>query len=77
MSNVSDPARFAAAIVPSDAANINPTRGVYVGNGGDITCTIGGTSVLLVGVPSGFILPIQATRVSATGTTATSLVAFW
>lgn len=52
-------------------------RGLYVGTGGDVTAVLeqGSTAVLFKAVPTGAILPICATRVKATGTTATDLVA--
>lgn len=77
MSNVSDPAKFAAAVTPSDSTNLTaPTRGIYVGVGGNISVIIGGATVLFENVPVG-ILPIQVTRIRATGSTATKLVALW
>lgn len=50
-------------------------RAIYVGGAGDISLlTIRGSTVTFANVPAGLILPVQATRVLSTGTTATSLV---
>lgn len=77
-------AHGAVVIVPTDtAATVIPiTRSIYVGVGGNITVVMAdaattATTVLFVGVPSGTTLPIQITRVAATGTTATSLLALY
>jgi len=74
----------AAAITPTDTATtvIPTTRGVYIGGGGNITVVMAeadtpATTVLFAGVQAGQVLPIQITRVAATGTTATSLVALY
>lgn len=78
MSYVGDPGKFAAAITPSDVTNLTAvTRAIYVGSaGGNITAVINGSAVLFTAVPIG-ILPIQCSRVNATGTTSTNLVALW
>lgn len=77
MSNVSDPAAFASAIVPADGTNLSsPTRGIYVGVTGNLTVRMfrGQNTITFLNVPVG-ILPIQVDRVLATGTTATQLIA--
>ena len=63
------------------------TRGLYIGSGGDVSVEMAGdgtptggltdATVVFVTVLSGTILPISVTRVNATGTTATSIVALW
>ncbi len=69
----------AEAITPSDTVNIvrGPTRGIYVGGAGNIVAVIGGTAITFNGAQAGDILPIHATRVNLTSTTATSLVALY
>jgi len=52
-------------------------RAIYVGTGGDISIVIGGATVMLKNAPSGGILPIEATKVNASGTTAENLVALY
>jgi hypothetical protein len=73
------PATDGAAIVPSDGSDVDvTTRGIYVGGAGNLTVVlVGGQTVTLNNVPAGSILPIAATRVKATGTTASDLVALW
>ena len=70
------------SITPSDTANIPPTRAVYVGGGGnlkvDMAVDMGGTNVqTFVNVAVGYPLPLQVTRIYATGTTATNIVALY
>ena len=63
-----------AAIVPSDTTLLN-VRGIYVGVTGNISLlTAGGNAITLTAVLAGTILPIETSRINATGTTATSLV---
>jgi hypothetical protein len=73
-------AHRASAVTTSDSTVfVQPTRALYVGAAGNITVDMadGGTSVLFVAVQGGTILPIQVTRIYATGTTATSIVALY
>lgn len=74
----SDPAEHAASVTPSDDTDLaSAARALYVGTGGDVKLsTIHGESVTFSNVPVG-ILPIRATRVYSTGTTATDIVALW
>jgi hypothetical protein len=56
-----------------------PTRGVYVGVGGNLAVTMLGydnsnTALTFVGVQSGSVLPIQVIQVKRTGTTANSIL---
>lgn len=66
----------AFAITPSNTVNLGTrARSIYVGGSGNITIlTPKGTTILFANVPEGTILPVEALRVNATGTTATSLV---
>jgi hypothetical protein len=88
LTNVSGPARFAAAIVPSDTVGlaIGPGAGgyakaLYVGGAGDlVVITVAdatnnglGTAVTFKAVPVGWF-PVQVRAVMATGTTATNIV---
>ena len=77
MSNVSDPAKYGAAVTPSNSVNLAaPTRGLYIGGGGNISVEMLNGTVSFSAVQAG-IFPIQVTRVNATGTTATNIVALW
>jgi len=63
-------------VVPNDSADLSPgTRALYVGVSGDVRVTMkGGTVLDFTAAPVG-TLPICVTRVHATGTTATSILA--
>lgn len=76
MSHVSDPAKYAVAVTPSDSTVLNPTRSLYIGVSGNLSVVINGQTVAFANVPVG-ILPVEVTRVRATGTTASSIVALW
>jgi hypothetical protein len=73
-------AHRASTITPSNVTVFEqPTRGLYVGSFGNLTVDMadGGSSVVFVGVQGGTILPIQVTRIYATGTTATNIVGLY
>jgi hypothetical protein len=62
------------AVTPADADLAVPARGLYVGGAGDVVImTPLGTTLTLVGVVAGSILPIAAKQVRA-ATTATNIV---
>lgn len=65
-------------ISPDDHADLpEVTRALYVGAAGTITLTLAsGTAITLSGVNGGAILPLRATRVHATATTASDIVGF-
>jgi hypothetical protein len=76
----------AAAVTPSNTVDIPSVSGgtsnngcvLYVGGAGDLKVdTVGGDAVTFVAVPAGSFIPVQVTRVYATGTSATSIVALW
>lgn len=72
-----DAAANAAAVVKSDATVFAPaSRAVYVGTGGDVVATIGGTDVTFKNVPNAALLPIAATKIKA-ATTAADMVRLW
>ena len=74
------PARWGFAITPNDFADLPfVTRAIYVGGPGDINVVLlgKGDTVLLQGVTPGSILPIRATRVLDTSTTALGLVGLY
>lgn len=74
----SSPASRAVAVTASNTVDFaSPCRGLYVGTAGNVTAVVGGVAVLFTAVPAGMILPIQATRVNATGTTAGAMVALF
>jgi len=54
----------------------SPTRYIYVGGAGDLAVLLSGDTVpvTLSAVPAGTVLPLCATKVMATNTTATLIV---
>ena len=76
----------AAAVTPSDSANIPSITGgtsnngcvLYIGGAGNLrVTTIGGDDVSFTGILAGSFLPVQVVKVWADGTSATSIVALW
>ena len=76
-SDVLGPARNAAAVVPSDSADLpNASKRLWVGTGGAVALvTVGGDTVTYTAVPNGTYLQVRAARVKSTGTTASNIVA--
>lgn len=68
----------AYAVTPSDSVDfsLGKTRALYVGVTGDVTAVVGGSAVLFKALPVGLHW-IGCTRVNATGTTATNLLALY
>lgn len=83
MRNASVPEVFAyaVAITPSNSTSFTAGEcdGIWSGDAapGDITAVVSGTAVLFKSVPAGVLLPIRASRVNSTGTTATNMVALY
>ena len=77
-SGLESPGFDAASVTPSDSTDLTITsRALYVGGTGDVRITTAaGSIVTFVSVPEG-ILPMRVSRVHATGTTATDIVAVW
>ena len=72
------PAGDAAVITPGASALANVTRGIYVGGTGTLNVTtLGGTTTLFSAIPVGTIIPVRATHILSTSTTATLIVAMW
>ncbi len=69
------------AVVPNDFVSLKDQGNaiewyIYVGTGGHVSLTgRSGVAVAFKNVPSGTILPVKATYVNFTGTSATDLVA--
>jgi len=67
----------ALAITPNDGSDLAfATRGIYIGGFGNLRVDMqdGGAAVTFVGVNAGSVLPVRASKVYATGTTAINLV---
>ena len=72
------PASRGIAVTPNDATDISEvSRGIWVGAGGDLSVVFvdGGAPIVLSAVASGTLLPVRVSRVMATGTTASAIVA--
>lgn len=66
-----------AVITPSDSADVAyVTRAVYLNIGGDLKVTTLGGETVTMPLGAGWH-PIRLTRIWATGTTATGIVAGW
>lgn len=74
--SLSSPIDGAALITPSDSTDLpSVARTIYVGGAGNLRVTLpSGADVTFINVGEGF-QPIIASRVWATGTTATNLIA--
>lgn len=66
-------------LVKSDTLDLPfVTRAIYVGGAGNVAViTKGGETVTFTAPPVGSILPIRATRLMSTNTTATLLIGLW
>ena len=75
---LSDPSVAPFTVTPHDTNELQRTaKAVYVGIAGSVTLRAPGSSadVTFVGVPAGMILPVRASHIRATGTTAGSMIA--
>jgi hypothetical protein len=65
------------AVTPSDTVNLPYiATGLWVGTTGNVSIlTPLGSTLVLMSVPAGVLLPFCALRVNATGTTASNIVA--
>ncbi|ADY67117.1 hypothetical protein J8N08_18905 [Agrobacterium tumefaciens] len=70
------PASHAFEVVPDDTNPLpSPTRAIYVGNGGHLCLALlSGATVTFQNLPAGSLLPVRATRIFATRTTATGIL---
>lgn len=76
--DLSSPATDGVAVTPSDSTVLTTTRALFVGGAGDLAVEMAsGNALTFAGVTAGSILPVRVTRIKATGTTATNIVALW
>ncbi len=77
--DVTAPAGAGAAVTPNDSTDLTfVSRGLWIGTTGDITVTMEeGGDLTFSAVPDGTLLPLRVSRVLATGTSATNIVAIW
>jgi len=76
---MSTTASHGTPITPSDTADLEyTTRAVWVGAAGSLrVTTYGGDDITLKAVPAGTLMPVGASKVWATGTSAADLVGLW
>lgn len=68
----------AVAVTPSDATVLRTTRGLYIGGAGNVAVTMFSGDVVTFTAPVlGTILPLVVTKVMATNTSATLIVALY
>jgi len=70
----------AAVVALSDTTDLPyVTMALWVGTGGDVAVIFSGapSGITIHAVPSGTLLPIRVSRVAATGTSASNIIALW
>lgn len=68
----------ASTVTPSDNTVLQPTRGIYVGGAGNLAVTmVDGSTVTFTAISVGVIHDLSVSKVMATGTTATNIVALY
>ena len=74
--SLTSPATRAEVVVPNDTEDLgHATRGLYVGNAGNIRVKmVSGDVVTLENVQSGVTYPLRVAQVLASGTTASGLI---
>lgn len=73
------PLNDGVAVTPADDSDLVAlTRAIMVATAGNVSImTASGTTLTLPGLQPGMIYPIRASRIRATGTTATGIVGLW
>lgn len=73
------PIEDGASIAPDDVDDLDDvTRAIWVGTGGNVKVDLKGSgTVTLNNVADGTMLPLRVTKVHATDTTASNMVALW
>lgn len=71
--------KHAVAVAPSDTVDlVNVTKALFIGGTGTLTVIMqDGSTVLFTSPLAGQIIHLRVSRVKATGTTATNIVALW
>ena len=79
LGNPTSPADMAVAVTKSDTTDLGRTKGLYIGGAGDVAVTMRANSsvVTFSAVPAGAILPVAVSKVMATNTTATLILALY
>jgi len=70
------PAEAASAVTANDSETIPVTRGIYVGGAGNLRVRMAdGADLLFSNLAAGVVHPLAVTRVYATNTTASGIIA--
>lgn len=79
MISISGPATKAADVTLHDSNTLTPScAALWVGTGGTVKVTLAdGGTVSFTNVPSGSVLPVAASVVWSTGTTASAIIALY
>ena len=76
MTGLESPAIRAIDVTPSDTADLaEASRAINVATSGSVRITTTGGTTATIQVAAGIAFPVRATRIWATGTTATNIVA--
>jgi hypothetical protein len=77
--NITDPSNDAIAVTPSDNTDLSyVTKSLYIGGAGNLKVIMkSGATVTFNGLLVGTTLNIRASRILATGTTATNIIALF
>jgi hypothetical protein len=71
-------ASSAKSVTPNDTTDLDPKPcQLYIGGAGDVKVDMAKTGTAIVFAAASGFLPINVTRVYATGTTASGIVAIW
>lgn len=76
----SDPVRTAVSVTPSDTTDIRGgqlTRGLFVGSNGNLSVVMDNGTVIFTNVVAGNVYPFRVSRVNATNTTVSNIVALF
>lgn len=74
---VDQPADDMVPVTPSDSVDLDiMAKALYVTMGGAVAIVTRAGNVRTVTVPNNFILPVRASRINSTGTTASGIWAF-
>ena len=79
LGNPTSPADMFIAVTKSDTTNLGRTKGLYIGGAGDVAVAgaADGHVETFSAVPVGTILPVAVSKVMATNTTATLILALY
>jgi hypothetical protein len=76
--SLESPYEDGVAVTPSDSTVLDTTRALYIGGAGAVAVvTKGGTTLTFSAVPVGTVLRLRVTKVMATNTTATNILALY